>query len=146
MDRGTWQATVHGITKSWTWLKRISMHGYIRYLISKGRMTTVNTQDPWAKFKVLPKIFLYLPTLLGEGDWSILKGFLHSEFGSLDIHAISYHILLFFFCNLAVKSRGLKEVACISPDNNNLCSVLLTLHRRYMVSGSSSFNRVKISQ
>ena len=101
--------------------------------------------DPWANFKVLPKIFLYLPTLLGEGDWSILKGFLHSEFSSLDIHAISYHILL-FFGNLAVKSRGLNEVAFISPDNNNLCSVLLTLHRRYMVSGSSSFNRVKISQ
>ena len=26
MDRGTWQATVHGVTKSWTRLKRLSMH------------------------------------------------------------------------------------------------------------------------
>ena len=24
MDRGAWRATVHGITKSWTWLKRFS--------------------------------------------------------------------------------------------------------------------------
>ena len=24
MDRGAWQATVHGVTKSWTWLKRLS--------------------------------------------------------------------------------------------------------------------------
>ena len=26
MDRGAWQATVHGIAKSWTQLKRLSMH------------------------------------------------------------------------------------------------------------------------
>ena len=26
MDRGAWQATVHGVAKSWTRLKRLSMH------------------------------------------------------------------------------------------------------------------------
>ena len=26
MDRGAWWATVHGVTKSWTWLKWLSMH------------------------------------------------------------------------------------------------------------------------
>ena len=26
MDRGTWWATVHGVTKSWTLLKQLSMH------------------------------------------------------------------------------------------------------------------------
>ena len=26
VDRGAWQATVHGVTKSWTRLKRLSMH------------------------------------------------------------------------------------------------------------------------
>ena len=26
MDRGAWQATVHGVAKSWTWLKWFSMH------------------------------------------------------------------------------------------------------------------------
>ena len=26
MDRGAWQVTVHGVTKSWTWLKWLSMH------------------------------------------------------------------------------------------------------------------------
>ena len=25
MDRGTWRATVHGVTRSWTGLKRLSM-------------------------------------------------------------------------------------------------------------------------
>ena len=25
MDRGTWRATVHGVTRSWTRLKRLSM-------------------------------------------------------------------------------------------------------------------------
>ena len=26
MDRGAWQATVHGVAKSWTGLKRLTMH------------------------------------------------------------------------------------------------------------------------
>ena len=26
MDRGAWQTTVHGVTKSWTWLKGLSMY------------------------------------------------------------------------------------------------------------------------
>ena len=30
MDRGTWQATVHGAAKSWTRLKRPSMHTHRR--------------------------------------------------------------------------------------------------------------------
>ena len=28
MDRGTWWATVHSVTKSWTGLKQFSMHVY----------------------------------------------------------------------------------------------------------------------
>ena len=26
MDRGAWQATVHGVTKSWTRVRQLSMH------------------------------------------------------------------------------------------------------------------------
>ena len=29
MDKGAWQATVHGVTKSQTQLKRLSTHAYI---------------------------------------------------------------------------------------------------------------------
>ena len=29
MDRGTWRATVHQVTKSWTRLKRLSTHAHI---------------------------------------------------------------------------------------------------------------------
>ena len=28
MDRGAWQATVHGVTEGWTWLKRLSVHAF----------------------------------------------------------------------------------------------------------------------
>ena len=31
MDRGAWQATVHRVTKSWTWLKQPSMHTWSDY-------------------------------------------------------------------------------------------------------------------
>ena len=35
MDRGAWQAIVHGVTKTWTWLKWLSTHthGHIYVLI-----------------------------------------------------------------------------------------------------------------
>ena len=32
MDRGAWRATVHRVAKSWTWLKRLSMHTRISCL------------------------------------------------------------------------------------------------------------------
>ena len=42
MDRGVWWATVHGVAKSWTRLKRLSMHTCVyklynvyKYIISK---------------------------------------------------------------------------------------------------------------
>ena len=28
MDRGAWWATIHGVIKSWTWLKQLSMHAH----------------------------------------------------------------------------------------------------------------------
>ena len=31
MDRGAWQATVHGVAKSWTQLKRLSMHVHLSH-------------------------------------------------------------------------------------------------------------------
>ena len=34
MDRGAWQATVHGVTKSWTGLKQFSsMHLFLKFLL-----------------------------------------------------------------------------------------------------------------
>ena len=42
MDRGAWQAIVYSIAKSWTWLKRISMH-HKRIGIADRR----NSYCPW---------------------------------------------------------------------------------------------------
>ena len=30
MDRGAWPATVHGVTKSWTGLSKLSTHGKLK--------------------------------------------------------------------------------------------------------------------
>ena len=32
-DRGAWQATVHRVTKRWTWLKQLSMHAIQVYIL-----------------------------------------------------------------------------------------------------------------
>ena len=44
MDRGTWWPMVHSVTKSWTWLKRLSMHTHThtRPVLEKDRLQTVN--------------------------------------------------------------------------------------------------------
>ena len=34
LDRGAWWAMVHGISKSWTWLKRLSTHAHTRHVCS----------------------------------------------------------------------------------------------------------------
>ena len=34
MDRGAWQATVHGVAKSQTWLKQLSMQGMALVIFS----------------------------------------------------------------------------------------------------------------
>ena len=36
MDRGAWWATVHGVTKSWTQLKQLSMQAQITLVIRKS--------------------------------------------------------------------------------------------------------------
>ena len=41
MDRGAWQATVHGVTNSWTRLKRLSTHS-----LRKAGMLTPPTSLP----------------------------------------------------------------------------------------------------
>ena len=33
MDRGAWRATIHGVAKSWTWLKRLSTHACMSGLL-----------------------------------------------------------------------------------------------------------------
>ena len=42
LDRGAWQATVNGATKSWTWLKWLSTHSCFL-----GRETWVNSERWW---------------------------------------------------------------------------------------------------
>ena len=49
MDRGAWQATVHGITKSWTRLSTFTL-SFIIYSMMPG------TQHPWSSY-IAPTIF-----------------------------------------------------------------------------------------
>ena len=40
MDRGAWQATVHGVAKSWTWLTWLSTHARTRDLLHHASLET----------------------------------------------------------------------------------------------------------
>ena len=41
MDRGAWQTTAHGVTKSWTWLKWLSMHSCTCYFKRSNNISKV---------------------------------------------------------------------------------------------------------
>ena len=76
MDRGAWQATVHGVTKNQTWLERLSTHTYlVMLLLSCYRKQAIvqfkkdsgpNYQAAWRKSMTLSK------TMLEEEEYKIL--------------------------------------------------------------------------
>ena len=43
LDRGAWRATVHGVEKSWTWLKRLSTHACMlpQEALKSNRLSTL---------------------------------------------------------------------------------------------------------
>ena len=51
MDWGTWQATVHWVTKSWTWLKRLSSMDHFES-VGKKFQGNPATKRPWNIVKV----------------------------------------------------------------------------------------------
>ena len=56
MNRGAWWATVHRVTKSWTWLKRLSMHACTRtcFLVHSSCCDFTGQKEsertPWGPF------------------------------------------------------------------------------------------------
>ena len=52
MDRGAWQATVHGVTKSWTWLSHFHFTSLITIKNNPGR----RGEGAWALKTVTPKV------------------------------------------------------------------------------------------
>ena len=47
MDRGAWWITVHGVAKSWTQLKRLSMHARCNSSVSSVTQLCPTFATPW---------------------------------------------------------------------------------------------------
>ena len=47
MDRGTWQATVHRVTKSRTWLKQLSTHAQVTRKVESSKTTRILSTQLW---------------------------------------------------------------------------------------------------
>ena len=83
IDRGVWRATVHRVTKSWTWLKGLSMHTH--RLMDIGYYTLgynlilhyLSCCSNWFSFS-LWELFKLAPVSL----WPIIVGFIFSAFPS----------------------------------------------------------------
>ena len=66
MDRGAWWATVHRVAKSWTWLKRLSMHAHTHraYHFNHFKCTVQwhyvhLSGDRWLCKHLCPELFSY---------------------------------------------------------------------------------------
>ena len=64
MNRGAWWATVHNVAKSWSWLKRFSMHAYTKY---NNLKYTDNQQGPTVEHMEL--CWTLCGSLDGRGVW-----------------------------------------------------------------------------
>ena len=64
MDRGPWHAAVHGVAKSWTRLKRMSMYHAREDLIMVGNMSSEQTQaSDIREVRIVFEVSVYSPTL-----------------------------------------------------------------------------------
>ena len=72
MDRGAWRATVHGVMKSWTRLKQLSMHAHERdvwvSLVAQGVKHLPASQEMWG-CRVSP----WVGTIPGDGNGDPLQ-------------------------------------------------------------------------
>ena len=50
MDKGDWWATVHGVTKSWTWLEQLSTHAH-KCLLYKNLFTLQKDREDAIKIE-----------------------------------------------------------------------------------------------
>ena len=103
MERGAWQAAVHGVAKSQTWRKRLSMHGEnnnchwwpqrernawvqipflcVKTVCNYGRsfyLSTYNGDILWASFDTLKNRKYWLNSERAEavGTWSVARSLL----------------------------------------------------------------------
>ena len=89
MDRGAWQATVHGVTKSWTWLKQLSMQAHMHVNPNLSVYPT-HLFPSWC-----PYVCLFSMTLFCGGFFAIELPISKHHFESLLSEVfLSKHILL----------------------------------------------------
>ena len=85
MDRGAWRASVHGVAKRWTGLKRLAQHTYI-YTRRERELLREETKDPEPVLTCCFQIFTSpalvfttkcLTTVRSVFQASVLAGFSH---------------------------------------------------------------------
>ena len=132
MDRGSWQATVHRVAKSWTQLKRLGMHTHgSRYSAFMGVEEYVLLLPALRKY-----FYLLRSDLEATESASLLQFFTNftfsprkTTFSHLDVHNISFRIMSFVYQLMKVKinkfdDRQHHNVAYqprVCPSNINIC-------------------------
>ena len=112
MDRGAWRVMVHGVTKSWTRLKRLSTHagesfGFWETVCDKGK-------GKHHRLKLAEFFFFFFRER--QKDWSGPK----SALVHIDMLAFSFMLLIFldinfdWFLSLYIKNNGLSPLRASS--------------------------------
>ena len=88
MGRGAWQAVIHRVAKTWTWLKELSTHAWQRWtLCSDHRLSALVWLKPWAlnrnaeesqRHSHWARVPWAPPTPPTQPFWAIRKSRLHS--------------------------------------------------------------------
>ena len=55
MDRGAWQASVHTVANSWTWLKQLSMYTHTQNVVHQSLSKEFSRQEYWSGLPCHPQ-------------------------------------------------------------------------------------------
>ena len=136
MDKGAWQATVHRVTKSQTWLKRLSMHACTRTGITVSGNGHDLSGRGWSRIKKPGILLSVQPLDILEFSWIMdhnLGGcqketsssslcFCHSHI----LFSLQFYLSVYWLCCVLVAVHGLSQVVV----NGRYC--LVAMHRLLM--------------
>ena len=92
MDRGAWRATVHGVAKSQTWLKRLSKHAHMHHNVR------------FALFFFFDKNG-QLSTILSPSETSELYTIVTQEICFLSIYSFNEYLLNLYYVLVLLSTR-----------------------------------------
>ena len=120
MDREAWQATVHGVAKSWTWLSDWHLYFHFSYLYKQGSSTVKSVHHPSRKKGLALQLRISLALFSAEAKLPFQAGRLLASSEQSTLFPIVSFTWIILFLNL---STGRRLTHCSTISSNSAFSL-----------------------